>query len=123
MHFISDVTFDTGAQRHASKSLSSLLQSIVPMRVSLYRKHMINDVQSFVLWKKQKGYRAHVLRHVRRRLSSFVCSKHFQPVGATSVQCEIKASSNELIFVTIDWKCSMLQEALFPHTMFQAPVY
>lgn len=45
----SDVTFDTGAPRNGSKSLNSLLRSSVPMLVSDYQKHVINDVQSFVL--------------------------------------------------------------------------
>lgn len=41
MQIASDVTFDNGALRHASKLLSS-----VP--VSIFQTHVINDIRSFV---------------------------------------------------------------------------
>ena len=41
--------FDTEAKRHVSKYLRSLLQSSVSVPLTLYQKHVINDVQNFVL--------------------------------------------------------------------------
>ena len=73
-HYSSDVRFDIGAPRHASKSLSSVLQISAPMPVSLYQKHMINEVRSFVdqppdwfgirFGRRQIGYAVHALWHV-----------------------------------------------------------
>ena len=45
----SDVKFNIAVPKYASKTLRSLLQSSVPMLVSLYQKQVFFEVKSFVL--------------------------------------------------------------------------
>ena len=117
-------TFHTGAPGHVLKLLSSLLQSSVPMPVSLYQKHVINDVRNFVLSishlialvlvsvEDKKAIICYsVCDVIYNNLAVLISFDQQVPLVYTVL---IKASSNEPILNIIGWKYSVLQKPVTP---------